>query len=166
MGYQNNVYLARWYSGFAFTSTENKIIIAEDTLSVISGISLSGAQLTFTVSAPSETTSTTRVVTAEYKYPSDHEIRIQGFKTNPDGLPSTLRLSQSGVNVFVANGVSSITIDLNFTESDTDYGVIVTPSWATTTYVQNKTTTQFDVGFGTVAPSDAYIDWFVYRQGL
>ena len=75
-----------------------------------------------------------------------------------------LYLRQKGVNVAVAEGLTSINITLPVSEEDADYGVLVTPHWDTSVWITNKTTSGFTVNFGTAAPTGgSYIDWFVYR---
>ncbi len=74
-------------------------------------------------------------------------------------------LTKGGIGVATAITLAAANqnIPLNFAERDTAYGVNVTPNWGTTVYVTAKTTTQFTVNFGTVAPANATIDWHVFR---
>jgi hypothetical protein len=66
-------------------------------------------------------------------------------------------------NRVVTSGASSVTITFGTAEPDTDYAVFVTPNWNTSVWVTGKTTTQFVVNFGTVAPTGATIDVAVCR---
>lgn len=71
----------------------------------------------------------------------------------------------NGVGQAVTTGSTSVAITFARQESDIDYGVVVTPSWATTVYVTNKATTGFTANFGT-APSGSAgaLDWAVNRS--
>lgn len=76
-----------------------------------------------------------------------------------------LTLGGVGVNYAVAGAAGSTTVNLNLTEPDAVYGVFVTPSWNTTTYITAKTTTTFTVTYGTAAPGGGgTIDWIVFRS--
>lgn len=48
-------------------------------------------------------------------------------------------------------------------EADTNYSIIVTPSWGTTVAVTAKRQSGFDVSFGTPAPAGATFDWILIR---
>jgi hypothetical protein len=48
-------------------------------------------------------------------------------------------------------------------EPDATYGVIVTPNWLTTVQVTSKTVSGFTINFGTPAPANAKVDWFLVR---
>lgn len=48
-------------------------------------------------------------------------------------------------------------------EADTNYSIIVTPSWVTTVAVTAKRQSGFDVSFGTPAPAGATFDWVLIR---
>jgi len=74
-----------------------------------------------------------------------------------------IKVDQKGVNVPVSQGATAITITLPIAEPDVIYGVLVIPNWSTSVYIVTKTTTSFTVGFGTSAPSNAKIDWLLYR---
>ena len=49
------------------------------------------------------------------------------------------------------------------TEPNANYGVVVTPSWGTTTFITAKTTGGFTINFGTTAPAGATVDWLIFR---
>lgn len=48
-------------------------------------------------------------------------------------------------------------------ESDTSYQIVATPSWNTTVWITNKTTTGFTLNFGTAAPASQTCAWLLYR---
>ncbi len=49
-------------------------------------------------------------------------------------------------------------------EENADYQIIATPSWATTVFVSNKTTTGFTLNFGTAAPdANQTVSWLLFR---
>lgn len=49
-------------------------------------------------------------------------------------------------------------------EPDANYGVIVTPSWETTTWITSKATSGFTINFGTAAPdANQTVDWILMR---
>jgi hypothetical protein len=68
-----------------------------------------------------------------------------------------------GCNTAITAAAANQVIPLVNAERDALYGVCVTPNWGTTIYVTAKTTAQFQVNFGTVAPANAKIDWHVFR---
>lgn len=73
--------------------------------------------------------------------------------------------SGTGVNIAVAPAATSLAITFARAESDTNYGVIVTPGWGTTIYVTDKATTGFTANFGTGAPGGGgTIDWATHRS--
>jgi hypothetical protein len=69
-----------------------------------------------------------------------------------------------GVQYPIPVTASAVTITFLRREWDTDYGVLVTPSWPTTVAVTARTTTGFDVSFGTAAPPGATVDWCLFRS--
>lgn len=48
-------------------------------------------------------------------------------------------------------------------EPDANYAVVVTPSWETTAWVTNKATIGFTINFGTPAPTEAELQWLLFR---
>ncbi len=60
----------------------------------------------------------------------------------------------NGVDEAVAGGAPSLAVTFARTEPNSDYGVIITPSWNTTVYValSDKSTTGFTCHFGSAAP--------------
>lgn len=72
-------------------------------------------------------------------------------------------LSNVGVNVSIPQGGTSQAITLPIEQPDTNYAVLVTATWNTSTWVTSKTTTNFVVNYDS-APAKAYIDYFVYRK--
>lgn len=69
------------------------------------------------------------------------------------------------VNHPVSNGATNITLTLPLAEQDASYGVSVSPNWLTTYRVHTKTTTSFQVQFGTAAGASATVDLKTYRTG-
>ncbi len=74
-------------------------------------------------------------------------------------------LTQAGNGVAVPVTVTATTkaITLPRTERDGQYGVCVTPSWGTTTWVTAKTATGFTINLGTAAPANATVDYATFR---
>ena len=67
-----------------------------------------------------------------------------------------------GINHGIPIGSTNVTIKLNPEQDNINYAVNITPSWLTTYRVYNKTTTSFDVEFGTPANgSSAWIDYML-----
>lgn len=64
-----------------------------------------------------------------------------------------------GVKAPAASGTAALSAQ----EPDTNYGVIVTPSWGTTAWVTSKATSGFTINFGTAAPAGATVDWILMR---
>lgn len=74
-------------------------------------------------------------------------------------------VSGTGVNIPVSAAATSLAVAFAREEPDTDYGVLITPSWGTTHYVTNKSTTGFTANFGTGAPGGGGIlDWSTHRS--
>lgn len=69
----------------------------------------------------------------------------------------------NGVNVPVVSA-SSVTIDFGIDEPDVNYGVHVTPSWATTVRVTDKLKTGFTARFGSASGGSDTIDYIVFRE--
>jgi hypothetical protein len=69
-----------------------------------------------------------------------------------------------GVGVAVTAAATSVTVALKRRETNTTYGVLVTPSWLTTFRVTTKAVDSFKVDFGTAAPASAKIDYAVVRS--
>jgi hypothetical protein len=68
-----------------------------------------------------------------------------------------------GINIAVGSGMNSIDVTFPIEESDTAYGIQVTPSWPTTAAVTAKNTTGFTVWFGTPPSEGDMFDWFLVR---
>lgn len=66
-------------------------------------------------------------------------------------------------NVLVGNGNTTLTVTFPRTEADTQYGVLIQPSWDTRASVTTKTTTGFTVGFSTAAGASDVIDYIIFR---
>lgn len=75
--------------------------------------------------------------------------------------------SGTGVDVPVGGAVSSLAVTFARQESNTEYGVHVTPSWDTTVWVDvtDKLTTGFTVNFGSASPGGGgVIQWATFRS--
>lgn len=74
-------------------------------------------------------------------------------------------ITQAGtfVQQAVGNGSTTVTITFDREEADTRYGVVATPTWATTCYVSARTTTSCTLTFGTAAGANATVDVVVFR---
>ena len=70
-------------------------------------------------------------------------------------------LDNRGINVQVASGSANMRVTFKNTKMQDLYAVTVTPSWNTSYWVSRKTAEGFEVGFGTIAPDAAKIDWVV-----
>jgi len=68
-----------------------------------------------------------------------------------------------GINVAVELGALYVVVTLPRPEADGHFAVQVTPSWPTPLAIVGKTTSGFTVSFGTPAPADAHLDWFLVR---
>jgi hypothetical protein len=79
-------------------------------------------------------------------------------------------LTQGGTGVNVAVTATATTKAIAFAdgrhEPNATYGVIVTPSWLTTSRVTTKATTGFTIDFGTAAPAGATVDYCVVRGDI
>lgn len=64
----------------------------------------------------------------------------------------------------VTAAATSVVVTFPRQEPDTDYGVSVTPSWNTTVWTSNKTTTGCTIHFGTAAGAGATIDLLTFRS--
>lgn len=74
-------------------------------------------------------------------------------------------VSGTGVNIAVGAAATSLAVTFAREEPDTNYGVLITPTWDTTLYVTNKATTGFTANFGTGAPGGGgFIDWATHRS--
>lgn len=71
----------------------------------------------------------------------------------------------NAVGVAVGNGATSHAVTFDIAEPDVNYGVSVTPTWATTVRVAeaDKSTTGFTVRFGSAAGASDKIDYLVFR---
>ncbi|HSX27299.1 MAG TPA: hypothetical protein VLG25_00805 [Patescibacteria group bacterium] len=66
-----------------------------------------------------------------------------------------------GYNVPIEAAAHSLFINFGSAYPDVNYAVNCTPNYDTTCFVTNKTTHGFTLNFGTAAPEDAKVDWFV-----
>jgi hypothetical protein len=75
-------------------------------------------------------------------------------------------LTSAGTAVQAAVTLAATTKAVTFlrTEPNALYGVVATPSWGTTVWVTNRTTTGFTLHFGTGAPANALVDWLTFRS--
>ena len=84
---------------------------------------------------------------------------LGGIAADPDGEGANLR----GINVAVEEGVLYHEVSLPGPEGDGHFGVRVAPSWPTTFAIVGKSSAGFTVSFGTPAPANAHLDWFLIR---
>lgn len=68
------------------------------------------------------------------------------------------------VAVAVTTAATSVAVVFARTEVDASYGVVATPSWGTTVWVTNKTTTGCTINFGTGAPAGGTVDLITFRS--
>ncbi len=68
-----------------------------------------------------------------------------------------------GKNIAIDQAAITKTITLGAAQPDANYSVMCTPSWNTTCFVTNKTTTTFDLNFGTAAGPSSTVDWLIVR---
>lgn len=64
----------------------------------------------------------------------------------------------------VSNGATSVTWTFDRSEVDTDYGVLATPTWATTVRVSARATTSLTLSFGSAAGASDTVDIIVFRE--
>lgn len=76
------------------------------------------------------------------------------------GYPNMTSL---GVAATAQSGEWATIVDETGWEPDTSYAIQVTPSWGTTVWVTAKAKGGFTINFGTAAPADATVDWFLVR---
>ena len=75
-----------------------------------------------------------------------------------------LTIAGNAVQVPLGNGVTALAVVLPRGEVDSLYGVTALPSWDTTVWVANRTTTGFDLNFGTATPdADQTVDYATFR---
>jgi hypothetical protein len=68
-----------------------------------------------------------------------------------------------GINQAITTGATTLAVAFGTAHADAAYAVNCTPSYDTTCFATNKTTTGFILNFGTAAPASAAVDWFVVR---
>ena len=86
-------------------------------------------------------------------------IGLGGIAAAFDGKGTNMR----GINVAVEAGVLYHEVSLPRLEADGRFGVQVAPSWPTTFAIVGKSPAGFTVSFGTPAPANAHLDWFLIR---
>lgn len=64
----------------------------------------------------------------------------------------------------VTTAATSVSVTWPRTEVDTTYGVLATPSWGSTVWVTNKSTTGCTINFGTAAPAGGTVDLVTFRS--
>lgn len=70
----------------------------------------------------------------------------------------------NGVAIPVDPGVTDFDVVFVTKEQNSNYGLMMCPNWNTTFWVTDKSTTGFKANFGTVSPSDAFLDYSVNRS--
>lgn len=93
---------------------------------------------------------------------------VTSYGTNPDreyGFPNMTETDGVLAEVEYGSWTTSNgpTTDISGYEWDTNYNIIITPSWITTVAVTAKRQSGFDVAFGTPAPFGATFDWVLIR---
>lgn len=68
-----------------------------------------------------------------------------------------------GTNIAVPTGATGAAVTFAQAEPDTNYMIVVAPSWATSWTVTGKATTGFTVAFGSAAPAGATFSWMRVR---
>lgn len=68
------------------------------------------------------------------------------------------------VKLAVSNGATSVTWTFDRSEIDTDYGVLATPTWATTVRVSARATTSLQLSFGSAAGASDTVDILTFRD--
>lgn len=89
------------------------------------------------------------------------------LRTDSDGrriVHKFLTAAGQKVKLAVSNGGTSVTWTFDRTESDTDYGVVATPTWSTTVRVSSRTTTAVTLSFGSAAGASDTVDIIVFRE--
>jgi hypothetical protein len=86
-------------------------------------------------------------------------LGLGGIAAAADGKGTNMR----GINVVVEAGVLYHEVSLPHLETDGRFGVQVSPSWPTTFAIVGKSPAGFTVSFGTPAPPNAHLDWFLIR---
>jgi len=104
---------------------------------------------------------------AKVSIPSLSNTTLKGTTKVQDTLDlssSTIKLGNKrcGVNVSVTANAATFSV-AGLSETDSSYGVSITPAWNTNYWVTNKTATSFVVNFGTPPSSAATFDWNIYR---
>lgn len=72
-------------------------------------------------------------------------------------------IAGTGINKLVGNLNDTLTVTFPREEFDTNYGVMIQPSWETMFYVTSKTTTSFTVHFHKKAGTTDFIDYIIFR---
>jgi len=70
----------------------------------------------------------------------------------------------NGVRLSVTAAATTKAVAFTREMPDTTYGIVATPSWNTTVYPTNRTTTGFTLNFGTAAPANATVDYVTFRS--
>ena len=68
-----------------------------------------------------------------------------------------------GIALPVAEGAAELKVSFERPEADTQFALVIQPSWATATAVMAKAADAFTVQFKNPAPAGATIDWFLVR---
>jgi len=71
--------------------------------------------------------------------------------------------SGCGVNLLIGAGHNTVTVAFPRQEYDTNYGVLVQPSYETMFYITSKTTDGFTVEFHNNAAAGDYFDYLIFR---
>ncbi|HEX3695816.1 MAG TPA: PilZ domain-containing protein [Polyangia bacterium] len=100
--------------------------------------------------------------TRQYKLSGVASLDLGGAKlTGLTGLIGAASANLRGINVAVELGATTLHVTFPTPEPDGAYGVTVTPSWATTSAIAEKTAEGFTITFATPAPGSATFDWLL-----
>lgn len=94
---------------------------------------------------------------------SQGKLRFKSSSPSSDTDGSVIGVGESGTATVNASS-TSVNITFATTKPNTNYSVSVAPSWNTTFYVTNKTTTGFTINFGTAPGSSSPVDWTVRQN--
>jgi hypothetical protein len=92
-------------------------------------------------------------------------VTSAGAITNIKSISATSTAANNlrGINVPYTANSTTTTVTFGTAEPDANYAISITPSWNTTHWVTNKTTTGFTVNWGTTSASAQTFDWILIR---
>lgn len=108
------------------------------------------------MTAPTDNTTNTPVATTDARQAAIWDALQRRFFTSAGNI-----LAQP-----VTAGAFSVTVTFPRTEVDTKYGVLATPSWETSVWVTNKTTTSCTINFDKKASAGDTVDGITFRNRI